>query len=99
MLFTLAWRNLWRNKNRTLITMASISSAVRTRPFTRERAFPTAFARMTVAGDGTYTSEAWPEDRRDRAWQPSDPARRERGLGWNARREETGDKKTGDAPE
>ncbi len=28
MLFTLAWRNLWRNKNRTLITMASISSAV-----------------------------------------------------------------------
>jgi len=75
------------------------SSAVRTRPFTRERAFPTAFARMTVAGDGTYTSEAWPEDRRDRAWQPSDPARRERGLGWNARREETGDKKTGDAPE
>jgi ABC-type lipoprotein release transport system permease subunit len=28
MLFTLAWRNLWRNKNRTFITMASISSAV-----------------------------------------------------------------------
>lgn len=28
MLFTLAWRNLWRNRNRTLITMASISSAV-----------------------------------------------------------------------
>lgn len=28
MLLTLAWRNLWRNKNRTLITMASISSAV-----------------------------------------------------------------------
>jgi len=28
MLFRLAWRNLWRNKNRTFITMASISSAV-----------------------------------------------------------------------
>ncbi|MFM7401334.1 MAG: ABC transporter permease, partial [Bacteroidota bacterium] len=28
MLFILAWRNLWRNKNRTFITMASISSAV-----------------------------------------------------------------------
>ena len=75
------------------------SIAVRTRPFTRERAFPTAFARMTVAQDGTYTSEAWPEDRRDRAWQPSDPALRERGLGWNSRREKTGETKTGDAPE
>lgn len=28
MLFTLAWRNLWRNRSRTLITMASVASAV-----------------------------------------------------------------------
>lgn len=28
MLLTLAWRNLWRNRNRTLITMASITGAV-----------------------------------------------------------------------
>lgn len=28
MLLTLAWRNIWRNRNRSLITMASIASAV-----------------------------------------------------------------------
>jgi hypothetical protein len=71
------------------------SLAARVRPFTRERAFPAAFARMTVAADGSYSSEAWPEDRRDRAWQPSDPARRERGLGWNSRRKD-GDGEDGD---
>ncbi len=28
MLFTLAWRNIWRNRNRSIITIASIASAV-----------------------------------------------------------------------
>ena len=77
------------------------SLAARVRPFTRERAFPTGFARMTALPDGSYHSEAWPEDRRDRAWQPSDPARRERGLGWGKTEdaiEGTAKKTAGDAP-
>ena len=71
------------------------SLAARIRPFTRERAFPAGFARMTAHPDGTYHSEAWPEDRRDRAWRPSDPARRERGLGWSER--SAAESKAGDA--
>lgn len=71
------------------------SLAARVRPFTRERAFPASFARMTALPDGSYHSEAWPEDRRDRAWQPSDPARRERGLGWGER--DAAESKAGDA--
>jgi hypothetical protein len=80
--------------------------ATAARPFTRERAFPSGFARMTVLADGSYASEAWPEDRRDRNWQPADPALRERGLGWRDRRsgETSGDparddeNDAGDAP-
>ena len=34
MLFTLAWRNLWRNRSRTLITMASVFFAVLLSVFT-----------------------------------------------------------------
>ena len=57
------------------------------RPATRPRAFPSTFARMTVTTDGVYESEAWAADRRDRNWQPADPALRERGIGWSTRRE------------
>jgi hypothetical protein len=55
------------------------------RPYSRTRTFPTAFARMRVDESGQFTSEAWPEDRKERSWQPSDPASRERGLGWRSR--------------
>lgn len=61
------------------------------RPYSRARAFPTAFARMQVDAAGWFTSEAWPEDRRERTWQPADPASRERGLGWRTRRSQDGD--------
>lgn len=80
-------------------------SATATRPFTRERAFPAGFARMTAFADGTYASEAWPEDRRERDWKPADPALRERGLGWRTRRPDASDadadaatNNAGDAP-
>jgi hypothetical protein len=66
------------------------------RPSTRPRAFPSSFARMTVTADGVYESEAWPTDRRDRAWQPADPALRERGIGWSTRQRRRGE--TDDAP-
>jgi len=62
-----------------------------TRPSTRPRAFPASFARMTVTADGVYGSEAWAVDRRDRNWQPADPALRERGIGWSTRRERRGE--------
>ena len=61
------------------------------RPSTRPRAFPSSFARMTVTADGVYESEAWAIDRRDRNWQPADPALRERGIGWSTRRERRGE--------
>jgi hypothetical protein len=46
---------------------------------------------MTVTADGVYESEAWSIDRRDRNWQPADPALRERGIGWSTRRERRGE--------
>lgn len=63
------------------------SAASPVRPFTRERAFPAGFARMTIDAEGVCSSEAWPADKRERGWQPADPLRRERGLGWGERRE------------
>lgn len=60
------------------------------RPSTRPRAFPSSFARMTVTADGVYESEAWALDRRDRNWQPADPALRERGIGWSTRQPRRG---------
>jgi hypothetical protein len=49
---------------------------------------------MTVTADGVYESEAWAIDRRDRNWQPADPALRERGIGWSTRRERRGEPET-----
>jgi hypothetical protein len=57
-------------------------AATAARPYSRPRAFPAGFARMTAAADGTFASEAWPDDARDRRWQPQDESLRNRGLGW-----------------
>jgi hypothetical protein len=46
---------------------------------------------LTVSADGVCESEAWSIDRRDRNWQPADPALRERGIGWSTRRERRGE--------
>jgi hypothetical protein len=54
-------------------------------PYARSRGFPTSFARMTADADGRYSSAPWIELGRERAWKTSDPARRERGLGWKER--------------
>ena len=47
----------------------------------RARAFPSGFARVWRDDAGALHSEAWPDFARDRAWQPKDPALRQRG--WN----------------
>lgn len=56
-------------------------------PYSRARAFPASFARMSVDERGTFASEAWPDFRRERGWQPADPAQRKRGWGWRDRAE------------
>lgn len=53
-----------------------------TRPLRRSRAFPASFATMTVDAQRNYSSQAWSAYERDPRWQPTDPARRERGWGW-----------------
>jgi hypothetical protein len=63
------------------------STTIPNRPYSRARAFPSSFAKMTVDKAGKFTSEPWPEDGRDRSWKYADPALRERGLGWRERSE------------
>lgn len=63
-------------------------AALATRPYARQRAFPAGFARMSVDAAGAFTSEAWPDDARDRRWQPTDESLRTRGLGWRGTPEE-----------
>lgn len=63
-------------------------AALATRPYARARAFPAGFARMSVDAAGAFTSEAWPDDARDRRWQPTDESLRTRGLGWRGTAEE-----------
>jgi len=57
-------------------------------PYTRARAFPTGFARMSCDEDGALHSEAWPDFARDRSWQSGDESRRPRGIGWKAEADE-----------
>ncbi len=56
--------------------------------FARSRSFPATFARMAADANGHCSSAPWIELGRERAWKTSDPARRERGLGWKERVDE-----------
>jgi hypothetical protein len=55
--------------------------------YTRNRAFPTTFAKLSVDRDGRFDSAPWTELGRERDWRPADESRLERGLGWKARAE------------
>ena len=75
----------WCRLDESRFVAESAAARAQRLAFTRPRAFPASFAKLSVDRDGRFDSAPWIEPDRQRDWQPADASRLERGLGWKER--------------
>ncbi|MFM7259373.1 MAG: hypothetical protein ACKO3W_02090 [bacterium] len=75
----------WCRLDESRFVVESAAARTKRMVFTRPRAFPASFAKLSVDRDGRFDSAPWNEPGKQRDWQPADASRLERGLGWKER--------------